>query len=240
MQFHPNKGGVEMPRVNRVAKARKAQGSCGKCHKTIAAGDPYIWVKPRYGGKRVRCTDPRCRFRPSELTSSEIRSEIYSAQEDWEDNGGPLNVDLARDVVESLRNVVEMIQEKLDNIESGFGHTDLPVYEELESRKDDLEAWVDEGEGFADEAASLADELNELRDNGPEEVEVSYPDRSAYEDDSGFDEEAYEAACQEAEEDAEAENEALEQAWDDEVEEKEQELEAAIANFESWLDECPE
>lgn len=137
-----------MPRVNRVKKARKDQGSCGKCGEPILAGDPYIWAKPRYGGKRVRCVKYHaCRFRPSQLTSSEIKGTIYGAQEDWEDRADahemtPLEV--AQMVAEACREAVELFQEKMDAIEEGMGHTEGHVWLELEERLNELEPWVEE------------------------------------------------------------------------------------------------
>lgn len=48
------KGELEMARVNVVKKAAKYQGKCEICGKEINAGDPYKWVKPRFGHKRIR------------------------------------------------------------------------------------------------------------------------------------------------------------------------------------------
>lgn len=134
-------------RINRVKSARKAQGKCGKCGKELGVGAAYIWVKARFGPKRRRCTEFDCRFRPSEMTGSEIKGNLYAHQESWED--GDQTTDDAQAVVDGCREVVDLIQEKMDNIESGMGHAEAPVYQELEERLYELESWVDEGEDFA-------------------------------------------------------------------------------------------
>lgn len=134
-----------MARIMRVDAARKPQGKCGHCHQEIPVGAPYIWVKQRFQAKRVRCTAHACRFRPSELTTSEIRSLLYGAQESWEDLDQDARTQQeAESITESCQEACELIQEKMDNIESGCGHTGLPVYEELEERLGELESWVEE------------------------------------------------------------------------------------------------
>ena len=67
-----------MPRVNRVSKARKAQGSCS-CGSTIGVGDSYKWIKFRYGGRRVKCS--KCEFKRSELTRSAYLSQGYDLED---------------------------------------------------------------------------------------------------------------------------------------------------------------
>ena len=142
-----------MPSVKLVKRARKAQGKCGKCNEVLSIGSPYRWWKFRYGGRYVRCTKSECFPRPSELTQSEFRSAAYSIQENNEDA-----VTSADDVdaLESLRDdiasqieeeVVSSLQDKLDEIESGFGHTEIPIYGEMEERKEAFEGWQQEVEG---------------------------------------------------------------------------------------------
>ena len=90
-----------MPRVTRVAKAQKAQGSCSKCGKKIAKGDPYIWWKFRFGGKRVRCAE--CPPKPSDLTQSEYLSQVY----DLEERIGDINNDDPTAAISELESIAD-------------------------------------------------------------------------------------------------------------------------------------
>lgn len=159
-----------MPRVTTVKKARKDQGSCSKCGAKIKAGDGYRWWKFRHGGVRIRCLKSGCAPKASDLTQSEIKGTLYSMQEGFVAEGdSPDDIASAlRDFAEEVRNeVVEgLLQEKLDNIEQGMGHTNAPVYEELSSRKDELEAWCDEMESTADEIEG--EEFEEETDEEPD------------------------------------------------------------------------
>jgi len=146
-----------MPRVNTVKSARKPQGKCSRCDAELEVGSPYIWWQFRFGPKYKRCTEPTCRPRRSELTRSEILSAAYSVEETYADDiskatcVGDLE-DIQQNAASDVEAIVELIQDKLDNIESGCGHTDLPVYEELDERRGMYEEWQQEIEGvdFAD------------------------------------------------------------------------------------------
>lgn len=136
-----------MPRVNRVQRARKPT-KCGKCGQQISKGDPYRWWKFHSSGKRVRCMKPECSPRRSELTQSAIYAAAWDAQDaasdalanaQTKDDLEALRDDLASDI----DSIVDELQEKLDNIESGMGHTDVPIYEELDERRQNYEEWKD-------------------------------------------------------------------------------------------------
>jgi len=151
-----------MPRVNRVMKARKPQGSCG-CGTKVKKGDPYKWIKPRYGAKRVKCDS--CRFRPSELTSSKMGT-VYDAQEDVEDTiAGCESVEDLQGALEdfagTVREVGDEYQESADAInETAEGS---PVAEECEEKAEGLSGWADELEGVD------FDEYEEADDDGERE-----------------------------------------------------------------------
>ena len=72
-----------MPKVERIKKARKPQGRCGKCGTEIKRGDPYVTWAFRYGGKRVRCNAPSCYPQASDLTNSPYLSEGNRIAEEY-------------------------------------------------------------------------------------------------------------------------------------------------------------
>lgn len=72
-------------RITYVNKARKDQGKCGNCGDPLPAGSAYRWIKFRFGSKRIRCMKRSCRFRNSDMTTSDKLSDIYLAQKDCED-----------------------------------------------------------------------------------------------------------------------------------------------------------
>jgi len=74
-----------MPRIHIVKKARKDPGQCSKCKEWIKAGSPYRWIKRFRASKAVRCMKRECRFRNSDLTSSDKLSDFYLAIENIED-----------------------------------------------------------------------------------------------------------------------------------------------------------
>ena len=62
--------------------ARK-EYKCGKCSCTINKGDTYLSYSPKYQAKKIRCKN--CYPKPSELTSSEKLSTLYSIQESMDE-----------------------------------------------------------------------------------------------------------------------------------------------------------
>ena len=163
-----------MPRVNHVKSARKNQGKC-RCGKRLGVGSPYLWWKFRFGGRHVRCTKPKCAPKGSELTQSEIKGGCYAAQENVADELEALSNDCTVDELETIRDeaaqnvqeVVDLLQEKLDAIEEGTGHTGTPVYQELEERHGEVESWHSEIEDaeFEEWEADEADEDDEDLDD---------------------------------------------------------------------------
>lgn len=73
-----------MARVTHVAKAMKDQRSCSNCGTEIKKGDAYSWAKPGFRAAKVtHCT--KCGWRPSQLTGSGLKSQVYAAQEALQD-----------------------------------------------------------------------------------------------------------------------------------------------------------
>lgn len=139
--------------VQEVKKARKAQGPCGSCRQEIKEGMPYRYWKFRHGGTQRRCMKPQCAPKRWDLTQNEVLSTLWqtidsfdpSAYEDF----GALKEALEDMASEIRDNAIALLEEKMDNIESGFGHTEVPAYQELEERKDALESFCDDLESAA-------------------------------------------------------------------------------------------
>lgn len=127
-----------MPRVNHVTKARKSPGSCGKCHVTINPGNPYKWIKFRYGGKVIRCGS--CVFRPSDLTQSKL-SQVYAAQESIEDylDGWGGDLDDLRSEVDSAAEQIREVAQEYEDAADAMGEAG----EQHRENADELNGWVD-------------------------------------------------------------------------------------------------
>jgi len=143
-------------RINHVQKARKDQGKCGVCEREIKVGDAYKWIKPRYGGKKIRCEF--CQFRPSEMTSSKM-GIVYDAQEDaleeigkWCDEDAADLQEILNRFAETVREVSEEYQESCDNIRDTF--SDSPTADECEEKANELDSWASEIESAASELES--------------------------------------------------------------------------------------
>jgi gas vesicle protein len=147
-----------MPRVNAVKKARKPQGKCGRCGTEINVGDAYLWIKLRYGGKRIRCTDFACRFRPSDLTGGKM-SGVYAAQENAEDSIGDMDSvedikNLAEETADSIQEVADEYQESADAISEHFEGSSTA--EECEEQAQNLGDWA---ETIRDSVSDFSDEF---------------------------------------------------------------------------------
>lgn len=128
-----------------------------KVKKTVRVlGDSYRWIKFNRCEKTVRCMDNSCRFRPSDLTSSDKLSQLYGAQENAEDSvdlwdGEGDSVDDLKSAMEDLQNTVEEVSaaygESADNIEQVFtgGST---TAEECREKSENLESWKNDLENI--------------------------------------------------------------------------------------------
>lgn len=144
-----------MPRVNTVKKARKDQGSCGKCGDALPAGSPYRFWKFRYGGKRKRCMKTECNPRRSDLTQSKLGT-VYDAQDEahetlrgWDRE----DVSVLRDALESLAGTVREVSEEYAEAAEPFGNQG-----ENQERADELESWADEIESKASDLEEYEDQ----------------------------------------------------------------------------------
>ena len=174
-----------MPRVNRVKKARKPQGECGKCRKKIKRGEPYIWWKFRYGGRRVQCgTCPGPKR--SELTQSDKLSRLYAMEESIEDALVLFEKDhdldnlksTLEDAANEVREVAEEYRESASNVESGMNNR-MPICDELEEKADTLDGKADELENVSLEEfdeESVEKEGKETKEEAIERARESWAD----------------------------------------------------------------
>ncbi len=164
-----------MPKVNSVEKCRVSPGSCGKCSVEINVGDPYRWIKSRFGPKKIRCAKVECAFRSSDLTSSDKLSRVYAARESAEDVAGNFDSsaedasdvgDALKACAEEAREVAEEYRESAENIRGAFSES--PKADECDEKADELESWADDLDSKADELPDKED--NEDADAWGEEV----------------------------------------------------------------------
>jgi hypothetical protein len=122
---------------------------CGACGKDVEKGTRYRSWTPRYGPAHYRhatCPSPP----RSALTGSEILStawDIADQEVEVVDDAEAFD-DQVSEIAEAIGDLVDLIQEKQDNLESGFGHTSIPAWEELDERRYEYEAWQQEVEGL--------------------------------------------------------------------------------------------
>ena len=152
--------------------------TCTKCNKTIEKCEEYIKHCQYRGPVKIRCTDPACAFRPSELTGSSKLATLYSAQESINDCAGNITdaasmdclADVISDAAQEIEAVADEYRESASNISDSFGQT--KQCDELEEKADAIDTWKDELENCASEIQALADEAMDLND----ELEEKYRD----------------------------------------------------------------
>ena len=151
-----------MPQIIYVKKSRKSPGIC-KCGKRIRKGKPYQHWSFRYGGKRIRCMEPGCKPRPSELTPNGKWSTLFGAQETVEDAIAALKSDgdleglqsALSEAAEEIRSVGEELREGSENIESGFEHST--------SQSEAMEEGADQCDTVADSFESVSGDLEDFQ-----------------------------------------------------------------------------
>lgn len=144
-----------MPKITHVAKAQKDQGTCAGCGVEIKAGDPYQWIKFRFGGRKVRCGT--CKFKDSDLTQSEFLSKVYELNDRITGLSDLDNLDDLRSEVEDIAAEYEALAdecyEKKDNMPEGLQQGE--VGQLLEERSDGCREVADNLQGvdfdFSDE-----------------------------------------------------------------------------------------
>lgn len=106
-----------MPRVNSVKKCRKTPGKCSRCAHKIKKGEPYIWWKFNFGAKYVRCAEPSCYPKPSDLTRSEFWGRMGDLQQEgFEGTTYEELRDRRETVMDALNEIADDCEEKFNNM----------------------------------------------------------------------------------------------------------------------------
>ncbi|KKL48590.1 hypothetical protein LCGC14_2324010 [marine sediment metagenome] len=161
-------------RITRVKKARKDQGSCGRCFEPLLKGYSYRWIKFRRGGKRKRCMKNACRFRASDMTTSDKRSDFFSAQEQIEDEVTALQNSLSEfipeRISECLEGIVSQIEESAMSIEEvaeGYDESaaNMEEYFSGSSQIDEIVEKAEQCRSRAQEWEDLQGKASEMAEN---------------------------------------------------------------------------
>lgn len=151
-----------MPRVYTQKKSTRGKElKCGRCGRTIHAGEEYFTWKFRYGGQHYRCDLHRPKG--SELTQSKI-GEIYSAIETaQEEIGGIDRNDATQDlndiqaqlagILQNVQDEVERVKGEYEEAAESFGNAgpNQEKADELETAYDELSGAISDVEGISTE-----------------------------------------------------------------------------------------
>lgn len=138
-----------MARPHYVKKARKDNPVAKK-------GKSYWWWQFAYSPKTYSKTMPR----PSQLTRSAFKSEMYSIQEDMAMMSEP--ADELEDFLNRIDELRDMTQDSLDNMPDQLQEADTGIM--LQERIDAMEEWRQELEGLdLDIEDGLSDEARDDR-----------------------------------------------------------------------------
>jgi hypothetical protein len=163
-------------RITTVEKCRQSPGECGCCGTKIKTGEAYRWWKFRYSGKFVRCFNPKCAPKPSQLISNPFQSALATIGEDIAGAIGEarnqvdptIAISAVRDAAELLRDLGSEQQEKLDNMPEGLQQGDTGQL--LENRANECEDKACTIESAADQAEIDWENRGEEEDKGEQEI----------------------------------------------------------------------
>lgn len=177
-------------KVNRVKKARKDHGHCGKCGTAIRKGDSYWYIEPRFGPRKLRCSSGDCNFRMSDMVSSDKLQRIWLARENIEDKVKECRDNMSEVASEGwpawLEELADTIQESAEEIrEVGI------EYEESAQNVDEYfpgSQQVDDIQDKADRCEEMADQLDVTEGSVRDTASNDPADLSWYDVDSTLDE----------------------------------------------------
>lgn len=182
-----------MPRVHH-RKAAKDYPAYG-----IAKGDLYYYTKIKTGPRSSRVLRSKEPFKRSQLTSSEFLSQLY----DIEDSLAALtDIGEARDLAESLRELGQEQQDKLDNMPEGLQGGDTGELlrtraEGCETAADSIDEIVDEWETAHDTYQTELAEAEEARTALAEQGDAEESDLEDIDDPEEVDEDDFLSRIQE-------------------------------------------
>ena len=166
-----------MPRVTRVAKARKDQGRCSGCGCDIKKWDSYLWWQFAFGTKNKRCAKPACAPKASDLTQSEYYGNMASHEETLSDIRSRLTADQDDDLeslsgeVNDLADEIESYGQEQEDKRSNMpeGLQDSETGELLQARAD---ACQELSSQLQDLASAISDISGEFIDEGLAQTEL--------------------------------------------------------------------
>lgn len=139
-------------RLNKVTRARKSPGTCGRCGAVINIGDGYYYWKFRFGRRQIRCLDHAPA--PWERESNSKRQDLMRASDAF---AACQNADAPEDAAASLREAigyVESARDEFQNAVDGWSSTGLEnseMAQNFEYAVSDLDDWLSDAEQAADE-----------------------------------------------------------------------------------------
>ena len=124
-------------------KARKTY-VCNRCDNTINPGDFYFKITEMYSKPKFRCLN--CEPQRSELTNSEYLTWLYDLQDNLIDNYD-LGEEFAKDeIIQELENQRDELESKFDNIPEQL--QEAPVAEMLQNRMDSIDSAISDLEAL--------------------------------------------------------------------------------------------
>lgn len=179
-----------MARVHEIGRSNKSPGKCGRCNQTIPKGAGYRYAQPGFRSSRklIRCMQPGCRFRPSELTTGKM-SQVYAATESAEDMILGWDGEDAEDIKAAMTDCAEAVRavsEEYAEAAEAMGSAG----EEMQEKADELGSWADDIDSAADNLPEKPgdDEDEELLDKDEKkekrEHEAEFTGKTPKEDDS--------------------------------------------------------
>lgn len=127
-----------MARIERINKARKEQ-QCGKCHKLILVGQPYLKATPYRQPSIIRCTT--CGLKSYETSGSDFIKEVGAIAEDWRENYS-IEDGTAEEIATALEELRDQQQDSLDNMPENLQYGDTGTM--LQERIDNLDSVIEE------------------------------------------------------------------------------------------------
>jgi hypothetical protein len=129
-----------MGKITKVQKSRK-EYTCGRCHKKIEVGQPYLRGDLNFSRPVIRCC--KCGLESWEVTTSDYQLSVGEIVFRWQRHYSP-NEDGRDSIVSDLESIRDDLQDRLDNMPEGFqqGETGQLLQERidcLDSAISDLE-----------------------------------------------------------------------------------------------------
>ena len=125
-----------MGKVTYIKKARK-EHKCRKCGVVIPVGAPYYKGEINFHPDIVRCIG--CKLERWEVTTSEYALSVGEIVFKWKENYD-IGEETPTDIAESLQEILDECQEKLDNMPESLQCS--PTGEILQERIDNLESVI--------------------------------------------------------------------------------------------------